>query len=125
MSGSTDLTAGSRPLTARARTLRRDVTPPERTLRRLLRAGQLGVRFRRQHPTPPSVVDFACVEARLAVEVDGVAHVAFAADAERDAALRTQGWRVLRVWNNDVMGNREGVAQAIAAALRGGRPPPP
>jgi primosomal protein N' (replication factor Y) len=70
-------------------------------------------------------VDFACVEARLVVEVDGVTHVGSAADVERDATLRAWGWRVLRVWNNDVVANPEGVAEAIKAALRKGPPPPP
>jgi primosomal protein N' (replication factor Y) len=101
------------------------MTPPERTLWKLLRADRLGVRFRRQHPIPPFVVDFACVEARLVVEVDGVTHLDAAADAVRDATLQRQGWRVLRVWNNEVMGNAEGVVERILEALKGGARPPP
>jgi very-short-patch-repair endonuclease len=87
-------------LSERARELRRDMTPPERRLWRGLRGEGVGVRFRRQHPVPPYVLDFACVALRLAVEVDG---------AVRDGVLAGLGWRVVRFRAVDVMGNLEGV----------------
>jgi primosomal protein N' (replication factor Y) len=105
-------------LTSRARALRRDMTEAERALWRLLRSRALAAaKFRRQHPIPPHVADFACVPARLVVEVDGGQHGG-AADAARDAAMRGAGWRVLRFWNTDVLGNPEGVLERIAEALR-------
>ena len=81
-------------LSGRARELRRDMTPPERLLWRGLRGEGVGVRFRRQHPVPPYVLDFACVALQLAVEVDGGTHggaVAEARDAVRDGVLAGLG----------------------------------
>jgi primosomal protein N' (replication factor Y) len=76
-----------------------------------------GWHFRRQHPIPPYVADFACVEARLIVEVDGGQHQESARDKMRDEYLTTREWRMLRFWNNDVLANTEGVLQQILAAL--------
>ncbi|WP_268921298.1 endonuclease domain-containing protein [Siccirubricoccus phaeus] len=74
---------------------------------------------------PPYVADFACVSARLVVEIDGWTHADPVADVEREAALHAQGWHVLRFWNNEVMANPEGVVQAIQAALARHLSPPP
>lgn len=73
--------------------------------------------FRRQHPVTPFVADFACVEARLIVEVDGGQHAESVQDRARDRYFATKEWRVLRFWNNDVLANTEGVLQQILAAL--------
>jgi very-short-patch-repair endonuclease len=100
-----------------ARRLRRDATRAERVLWRHLRGDALGVTFRRQHPVPPYVADFACLEARLIVEVDGGQHGG-ARDAIRDSALQAAGWRVLRYWNNDVLTHGEGVVEEIARVAR-------
>jgi primosomal protein N' (replication factor Y) len=94
-----------------------------------LRHDQLRWRFRRQHPIPPYIVDFACIEARLIIEADGGQH-GLVGDDMRDRTLRLNGWRVLRFWNNDIVKNRAGVLQSIAAALgphpdRGPHPNPP
>jgi very-short-patch-repair endonuclease len=101
----------------RARRLRRDTTEAERLLWAGLRNDQLGWRFRRQHPIPPYIVDFACVEARLVVEADGGQNGRVGDHDTRDEMLRRSGWRVLRFWNNDILENRAGVQQTIAAAL--------
>jgi very-short-patch-repair endonuclease len=86
---------------------------------RLRKPGIAGLRFRRQVPIGPYIVDFFCPQHRLVVEVDGGQH-AFDDDAgrdrERDAWLASQGYGVVRVWNNDVMENVEGVCAAIATA---------
>lgn len=78
----------------------------------------LGVKFRRQHPMGRYVLDFACIDAKLAVELDGGQH---AEQQEKDhlrtAWLETQGWTVLRFWNNDVLQNTEGVVSMIHDAL--------
>jgi primosomal protein N' (replication factor Y) len=100
----------------RARTLRGDMTPAERTLWRAIRLDALGVTFRRQHAIRPYIADFACVELRLVVEVDGGQH-GDARDAERDATMRDAGWIVLRFWNNEVTENRDGVLQRIGEAI--------
>jgi very-short-patch-repair endonuclease len=115
-----DMRGGSA-VTARARKLRGNLTDAEHALWRELRQRQLGWRFPRQFPVPPYVVDFACIETRLIVEVDGGHHARPGDHERRDARLRAQGWRILRFWNNDVLGNRGGVLQTIADAL--GRAP--
>lgn len=94
--------------------MRREPTDAERKLWGMLRNAQLGGRrFRRQHPIPPYIVDFACIEAGLVVEMDGGQHADSAYDAVRDRHLRSLGWQVLRFWNNEVLSNPDGVAQAI------------
>lgn len=108
---------GGPSMTGRARGLRRDTTEAERLLWQGLRNDQLGWRFRRQHPIPPYIVDFACVESRLVVEADGGQHNRGGDHDVRDAILAQGGWRVLRFWNNDILENRAGVLQVIADAL--------
>ena len=97
----------------RARSLRKDMTDAERKLWRCLRGGQLdGFRFRRQHPIPPYVVDFCCVEKKLIIELDGSQH-GEATDAGRTRFLESQGWRVLRFWDNDALAQTEAVVDSI------------
>jgi primosomal protein N' (replication factor Y) len=103
-----------RPQHSRARALRRDATDVERLLWRALRSRPMAFKFRRQHPIPPYTVDFACVEARLVVEVDGGQH-GEAVDAARDAALLAAGWLVRHYWNSDVSENLDGVLADIVA----------
>ncbi len=102
-----------------ARRLRRESTDAERALWHALRRNALGAGFRRQHPIPPYFADFACVEARIVVEVDGGQHGG-SQDTIRDAAMRAAGWRVLRFWNDEVLRNRAGVLTRIQEALAGG-----
>lgn len=105
----------------RARSLRRDMTDAERALWQHLRYGRFhGLRFRRQAPVGPFIVDFLCVGMRLVIELDGGQHAGsegLATDRRRDAYLRANGYSVLRFWNNDVVANIDGVLQAVAAAL--------
>ncbi len=104
--------------TANARALRRSLTDAERKLWSFLRLRQLeGYRFRRQHPIGKYIADFACIEARLVVELDGGQHNGSVHDVERDAEIKQKGFAVLRVWNNDVMANPQGVCEVIAQAL--------
>jgi very-short-patch-repair endonuclease len=94
------------------------MTDAERRLWSALRGRRLqNYKFRRQHPPGPFVVDFACIEHRVAIEADGGQHAGNAADARRTAWLEQQGWRVLRFWNNDVLTNVDGVQEAILRAL--------
>jgi 2-isopropylmalate synthase len=101
-----------------ARSLRRNPTDAERLIWFLLRDRRLsGIKFRRQVPIGPYVADFASATHRLVVELDGGQHAESARDARRDSFLHANGWRVLRFWNNDVMGNREGVIESILNAV--------
>src|SRR5687767_2312241 len=94
---------------ARARALRNEPTEGERALWRLLRKRQVaGHRFRRQVPIGPFVVDFACLERRVVVEVDGSAHdapIKRKSDAERDAWISAQRFRILRLEDGEVLEN--------------------
>ncbi len=101
-----------------ARKLRKTMTDAERALWRLLRDRRLeGWRFRRQGPVDRYIVDFICFEARLIIEVDGGQHSESEGDKKRDAYLKSQGFRVLRIWNNEVLLNPDGVYQTIIKAL--------
>jgi very-short-patch-repair endonuclease len=82
-----------------------------------LRAHRLmGLGFRRQHPVGPFIVDFACVERKVIVELDGRQHATDAAetrDARRTEWLDAEGWLVLRFWNDDVLKSLDDVCQHI------------
>jgi very-short-patch-repair endonuclease len=74
--------------------------------------------FRRQHPIGPYVADFACVRQRIVVEIDGAAHSStgeIAHGRRRNAYMKHSGWRILRVTNNDVYDNLNGVLAKIFA----------
>jgi very-short-patch-repair endonuclease len=94
-----------------------------------LRGRQLnGFKFRRQVPLGPYLADFACLEAKLVVEVDGEHHgEQLAYDARRDRWLGEMGLRVIRFWVTEVDENIEGVIETIADALSWISPhlPPP
>ena len=78
----------------------------------------MGSKFRRQVPTGPYFADFACLDARLVVEVDGDHHGdQLVYDAKRDQCLSKMGFRVLRFWVPEVDENIEGVIEAISDAL--------
>ena len=63
-----------------------------------------GFKFRRQHPIPPYIVDFVCLEQKLIVELDGGQHAEQTArDAERAACLESKGFRIIRFWNDDAL----------------------
>ncbi len=98
-----------------ARALRREATDAEWELWSILRNRQLaGSKFRRQQPIGPYIVDFVCFAEKLVVEVDGGQHATAAErDAARTAWLESQGFRVLRFWNHDVLQNIEGVSESI------------
>lgn len=114
-----------------ARKLRREMTDAERALWRILRDRRFDrVKFRRQVSLGRYVADFLSYSARLIVEVDGSQHgeERSAHDLERTAWLESHGFRVLRFWNNEVLGNLEGVVRRITEVLEEQRhrsaPPP-
>jgi very-short-patch-repair endonuclease len=101
---------------SRARAMRGAPTDAEFRLWRLLRDRRLnGLKFRRQVPVGPYIVDFLCIGAKLIVEADGFQHADSLRDNVRDAYLASQGWKVLRFWNNEVLRNRGGVLETILA----------
>jgi very-short-patch-repair endonuclease len=109
--------------TGLTRHLRKNSTPVERMLWRYLRSRSLaGFKFVRQEPIGPYVVDFICRERRLVVEVDGGQHAESRRDVERDRWLVEHRYRVLRFWNNEVLGNIEGVCETIFAAASAAAP---
>lgn len=100
-----------------ARRLRRDATDVEQRFWLAVRDRRLaGFKFRRQVTIGPYVADFACIERRLIVELDGGQHDA-GADAARTSYLEGLGWRVVRFWNNEVVENFEGVLEVVRAEL--------
>jgi very-short-patch-repair endonuclease len=104
-------------LKRRARSLRSNATEAERRLWSGLRRKSVeGFRFRRQVPLGRFIVDFACFEARLIIEVDG-ADAEIARDRERDKALQDAGFAILRVNNEDVFNNLDGVLETIRLNL--------
>ena len=106
----------SKHMIGRARDLRHTETPPEELLWTALRNGQVGgLKFRRQHPLGPYVVDFYCHSAGLVVEVDGMSHDdKIADDAKKSDFVTGQGLRILRVTNEDVMRDLDAVVREIA-----------
>ena len=106
----------------RARDLRRNSTDVEKKLWRALREQLPDVKWRRQMPVGPYFVDLACFAERLIIELDGGQHTP-ETDAARTRFLESQGYRVLRFWNNDVLENIEGVVSKIESVLKG-RPSP-
>jgi very-short-patch-repair endonuclease len=108
-----------------ARGLRRRQTDAERRVWARLRDRRLqGAKFAPQVPIGPYVVDFCCRELKVIVELDSGQHAVQArSDTERTAFLEALGYRVLRFWNNDALGNTDGVLQRIAQELTA-RPSP-
>jgi very-short-patch-repair endonuclease len=107
-----------RKATSKTRTLRQNATDAETKLRFAVRDRRLaGFKSVRQKSIGPYVVDFLCRERNLVVEVDGGQHAESESDKVRDACLASEGYRVLRFWNSDVLGNIDGVLQTILASL--------
>jgi len=101
-----------------SRKLRNNLTDAEKFLWYFLRADNLGVKFRRQAVIGKYIVDFACYEKKLVIEIDGGQHYESSGDKVRDQWLRSQGFTVLRFWNNEVLENREGVVLKIIEHLK-------
>ena len=111
--------------TGRARWLRKSATDAEAALWYRLRSRRLnGCKFVRQEPIGPYTVDLICRERRLIIEVDGGQHSDNPRDAVRDKWLADHNYRILRFWNNDVLGNMAGVLETIAVALAEAPPHP-
>jgi very-short-patch-repair endonuclease len=102
----------------RARLLRRQMSLPEVLLWQQLRKRPSGLKFRKQFPIGEMTVDFACLERRLVIEVDGEAHGYGdqpKRDAARDAILKREGFRVIRIAARDVLREMDAVLRYIVA----------
>ena len=112
-----------------AKALRGGMTDAERRLWSRLRHEQLGAKFRRQHPVGSYVLDFACLELKLAIEIDGSQHLdASSYDERRTVWLASQGFDMLRFWANEVLSETDAVVVRIIEQLRHACPhpnPPP
>ncbi len=106
-------------LLQRAREMRKNPTPAEDALWKVLRKKNLEkFKFRRQHPMGNYIVDFYCPEKKLVIEVDGGQHSEQEnQDAERSCFLESRGCHVIRFWNNEVMENISGVVEVILEEL--------
>lgn len=98
-----------------ARELRRNATEVEQILWFNLRAKRFeGLKFRRQQTIGPYIVDFACFKKKIIIELDGSQHLAQQQkDYKRDKWLEAQGFRIIRIWNNEFLKNPEGVFTLI------------
>ncbi len=109
----------------RARELRQQGSYAEKICWELLRAHRMdGIKFRRQHPIGPYFADFASVQHKLVIEIDGEHHAdQVEADARRTVFMEERGWRVIRFGAGEVVANREGIWAMIVAALESERRP--
>ena len=106
-----------RQISQHASQLRRDRTEAEEKFWQAVRNRQIdGFKFRFQHSLLPYNADFACIEAMLIVEIDGGQH-SEERDARRTAFLESEGFEVIRFWNNDVLGNLDGVIHVVRETL--------
>jgi len=104
----------------RARSLRDGDNMAEALLWNELKGRKLGgYKFVRQFPVGPYFADFLCREKRLVIEVDGSQHAGSHYDERRDEFMRNKGYSVIRVWNGDVVRERESVCATVLAALDG------
>ncbi len=100
-------------LKTNAKELRKFQTDAEKKIWSHLKHKQiLGVKFRRQYIIAPYIVDFVCLSANIVIEIDGGQH-SYEVDHYRDEYIQSQGYEILRFWNNEVFENIEGVLQVI------------
>lgn len=98
--------------------MRREPTDAERRMWRMLRSRQFAeLKFRRQLPLGNYIVDFACLDPRIILECDGGQHDDSRYDDIRDTWLKTQGFRVLRFWNTDILREPEHVEHMLLLAI--------
>ncbi len=101
-----------------AKYLRKNMTDAEKVFWLKVRAKRLsGYKFKRQAPVGKYVVDFICHSAKLVVEIDGGQHNECASDKVRGEYLENLGFKVVRYWNNEVLGNIDGVLEALSSIL--------
>ncbi len=110
-----------KPFSKKAKAFRRRATDAERKLWAILRNRSLeDLKFRRQRPIGKYVVDFVCLEKSLIIEVDGGGHAdQKEKDAERTRRLESQGYKVIRFWNDEVLREPDAVLKYIVHTIEG------
>ena len=107
--------------TSRARLLRKNQTPQESKLWKLLRNRNFhGLKFKRQHPVGKYIVDFVCIDKKIIIEIDGGQHTTpdkIKTDTSRTLDLESKGYKVIRFWNNEIDNNFEGVYLTLQKLL--------
>ena len=107
--------------TIKARSLRKNMTKQESKLWQYLRKRSINnFKFRRQYPIGNYIVDFACLEKRLVIEIDGGQHNQsdnILYDQNRTQYIEKCGYKVIRFWNNEIENNIEGVYEEILKYL--------
>ena len=105
-----------------ARKLRKNMTEQERKLWNIIKDRQFfGFRFRRQFPIGKYIVDFVCREEKIIIEIDGGQHneeINIDADNMRTAFLNSEGYKVIRFWNNDIDNNLIGVYEELKKVFK-------
>ena len=102
-----------------SRKLRKEMTEAEKKLWQYLRAKQVfGIKFRRQQQINNYIVDFYCPSKRIIIELDGGQHANNIKDKERDKFMEDKGIKVIRIWDNDIMNNIEGVMEHIMNIIK-------
>ncbi|MFQ5735901.1 MAG: endonuclease domain-containing protein [Thermodesulfobacteriota bacterium] len=105
---------GGQEIIQNRRNHRKNPTDAEKFLWKHLRSKQFeGLKFRRQEPVGRYIADFICHDRKIVIEVDGGQHAEDPGDRERDDWFKAQGYSVVRFWNNEVLGNIEGVLEKI------------
>ena len=107
------------PLLGLCRYNRKNKTTAEKKLWHALRANKLGLPFRQQQQIGTYIVDFVCLQAKLVIECDGSQHYKIV-DAERTRFLESEGYTVLRFWNNEILSNLESCITQIQKLLMKG-----
>ena len=98
--------------------MRHEATDAEAAMWHLLRDRRFSkLKFRRQVPFRNFILDFVCLEQKIVVEIDGSQHADSARDEGRDALLKSEGFQVIRYWNNDVLQRRNSVLEDLLAKL--------
>jgi very-short-patch-repair endonuclease len=111
-------------MNTRPRVLRKTASDAENRLWWVLRnRGLAGHKFVRQMPVGPFIADFVCRRAALIIEIDGGQHADSESDQRRTTFLNTEGYSVLRFWNNEVMAERDAVLDAIVRVMEGSPSP--
>lgn len=103
-------------LTAFAREMRANPTPAEYRFWKAI--SRYRPKFTRQHQVRRFLIDFACRQVKVGVEIDGSQHAnATLYDSRRTATLEAEGWKIIRFWNNEVLSNTDGVVEVALAQV--------
>ncbi|MBO6257628.1 UvrD-helicase domain-containing protein [bacterium] len=102
-----------------SRKMRKEMTPQELKIWNLIRREQLGIKFRRQHPIDNKyIADFACLEQKIIIEIDGSQHIESTSDKLRTFYIENIGYRIVRFYNNEIDTNIDGCIEYLKSVIR-------